>query len=93
MSAVVGCAALTAPANGWMEVTGKDVVVTGCNATKEKRFLKCEGNHWSSEMINCTESAGRWRERRIIVFQLNFIQAYSSDIEEKQIGLKLVHGV
>ena len=53
-AAAVGCRTLPAPQNGWHARTGSDVMVVGCNATRERWYLHCDGRRWIGEWRNCT---------------------------------------
>ena len=42
---VIGCADLSAPANGWMRQTGSDVIM-GCNGSAVNWRMICDHNRW-----------------------------------------------
>ncbi len=60
----IGCPVLSPPRDGWLEQVGQDVLV-GCNSTKEKWYLRCNGRNWIGQMRNCSAlgmtAEGEWR--------------------------------
>ena len=53
----IGCPSIRAPVNGWMEPDGADMVL-GCNKTKERWYLRCDGRKWSGDMRTCVDGEG-----------------------------------
>ena len=49
----IGCPVLTPPRDGWIEQVGQDILV-GCNTTREKWYLRCNGKNWIGQMRNCS---------------------------------------
>ena len=44
---------LTPPKEGWIEPVGQEIMV-GCNMTKEKWYLRCNGKNWIGPKRNCS---------------------------------------
>ena len=50
---VVGCADATPPADAWYKRNGDNAEI-GCKSSELKWQIKCEDNHWTGQVGNCS---------------------------------------
>ena len=53
----IGCPTMASPINGWLERSGNDVMIVGCNVTRERWYLRCDGRRWIGDVRNCSSTA------------------------------------
>jgi len=67
--AVVGCADDLPVVNGWSRRLNDSHLVVRCNWTRHEYHLKCVGNTWIGDVINCTL---RRTDSLIFLYRLKF---------------------
>jgi len=68
---VIGCARpVSPPVEGWMQLIGDDVIVSGCNASvlsHVRRQMRCDGSSWTGQFVNCTTSLARQFQHYVVI--------------------------
>ena len=53
--AVVGCTDKMQVVNGWVSRLSNNHLVVRCNWTRREFHMKCIGNSWIGDVVNCTQ--------------------------------------
>ena len=53
--AVVGCTDELRVVNGWASRLNNNHLVVRCNWTRREFHMKCVGNSWVGDVVNCTQ--------------------------------------
>lgn len=87
---VVGCTDEMQVMNGWARRLNRDHLVVRCNWTRDEFHMKCFGNTWIGDVINCTQ---RRTSQLHFVFALIFLFFDSPPIPSLSLStlLRFVH--